>query len=261
CTGRHGQLTLIPAIVHSCNVYFYQLGLKVGIDPLASCLRDLGFGRVTGIDLLGERSGTVPDRAWLDRRYGPERWTIGVVLNLAIGQGELLATPLQLALFYSKLAKNGEWYTPRLLDYARAPDGHIERTLPRRQSTAISPDDARILREALAGVVTEGTGWAAAIPGVRVSGKTGTAEHTGGEDHAWFVGYAGRSEPEIAFAVIVENGGKGGAVAAPIARELVKEFYGIKEQVLPEEVEEPAGGAEVVSRVQVLRMPDSGRAR
>jgi penicillin-binding protein 2 len=230
CTESHGRLTLIPAIVHSCNIYFYQLGLAVGIDPFSDCLRDFGLGAPTGVDLLNERAGVVPTREWLDRRYGEGAWSIGIALNLAIGQGEVQVTPLQLATVYAALAGNGDYFVPHLLDYHKDGRGMIER-LPRApRHVAVDPAFFRIIREALVGVVERGTGGDALVPGVVVGGKTGTAEHTGGEDHAWFVGYAGRPVPEVIFCVLVENGGKGGAIAAPIFRELVKKYFGITDE-------------------------------
>jgi penicillin-binding protein 2 len=230
CTGKHGRLELVPAIVYSCNIYFYQAGLHIGIDPLADCLRDFGFGAPTGIDLPTERQGVVPDRAWLDKRYGEGKWSIGIVLNLAIGQGELQATPLQAANSYAMLAGSGDYYVPHLLDYVKTAEGRVEPFHPEKRHVNVPADFFSLIHGALAGVVNKGTGTAAYVPGVNVWGKTGTTEHTGGEDHAWFVGYAGRATPEVVFCVLIENAGKGGAVAAPIVRELVKQYYGITDQ-------------------------------
>jgi penicillin-binding protein 2 len=227
CTGKHGRLSLVPAIVHSCNIYFYQLGLKTGIDPLAETMRQFGLGTPTGIDLAGERAGIVPSRAWLDNRYGENKWTIGVVLNQAIGQGEVMATPLQLAVAYAMLAGNGDYLAPHLLDYARTPDGRNDRYMTVRKHVTVDPGYFRLVREAMRGVVEKGTGAYAYVPGIVSGGKTGTAEHTGGEDHAWFVGYAGKSSPEVVFCVLVENGGKGGEVAAPMFQELVRKYFGL----------------------------------
>jgi penicillin-binding protein 2 len=212
CTEKHGRLELEPAIIKSCNIYFYQVGLKTGIDALAVNMKDYGFGAPTGVDLPAERNGVVPSRDWLDKRYGANNWSIGIVLNLAIGQGEVQATPLQLAQFYAMLAGNGSCYVVK------------------RQVT-FDPQQLRIIREALVGVVREGTGVGAQVPGITIGGKTGTAEHTGGDPHAWFVCYAGKPTPEVVFCVLVENGGHGGMIAAPIARELIKQYYGIKDAV------------------------------
>jgi penicillin-binding protein 2 len=231
CTEVHGRLELEPAIIKSCNIYFYQVGLKTGIDALAVNMKEYGFGAPTGIDLPGERNGIVPSRDWLDKRYGANGWSIGIVLNLAIGQGEVQATPLQLAQFYAMLAGDGAYYVPHLLDFTKDSEGRIERYTPVKCQVAFDPQQLRIIREALVGVVREGTGVGAQVPGITIGGKTGTAEHTGGDDHAWFVCYAGKPLPEVVFCVLVENGGKGGMVAAPIARELIKQYYGIKDEV------------------------------
>jgi len=231
CTEKHGRLDLIPAIARSCNIYFYQVGLKTGIDGLAANMREYGFGVATGIDLPSERTGVVPDRSWLDRRYGENRWSIGIVLNLAIGQGEVQVTPLQLAQFYAMLAGDGVYFVPHLLDFTRNSEGRVERHSPLKRQAIFDPQQVRVIREALVDAVRDGTGGAAEVPGITVGGKTGTAEHTGGEDHAWFVCYAGKPSPEVVFCVLVENGGKGGAIAAPIARELIKQYYGIKDEV------------------------------
>jgi penicillin-binding protein 2 len=231
CTEKHGRLDLRPAIAKSCNIYFYQVGLKTGIDALAANMKEYGFGTPTGIDLPSERSGVAPNRSWLDKRYGENRWSIGIVLNLAIGQGEVQVTPLQLAQFYAMLAGDGSYFVPHLLDFTRDSEGRIQRHAPVKRQVFFDPQQVRVIREALVDVVRDGTGVAAAVSGITVGGKTGTAEHTGGEDHAWFVCYAGKPAPEVVFCVLVENGGKGGAIAAPIARELVKQYYGIKDEV------------------------------
>jgi peptidoglycan glycosyltransferase len=129
------------------------------------------------------------------------------------------------------LAGDGSYFVPHLLDFTRDSEGRIQRHAPVKRQVFFDPQQVRVIREALVDVVRDGTGVAAAVSGITVGGKTGTAEHTGGEDHAWFVCYAGKPAPEVVFCVLVENGGKGGAIAAPIARELVKQYYGIKDEV------------------------------
>jgi penicillin-binding protein 2 len=252
CLGRHGRLTLIPAIAQSCNIYFYQLGLRIGIDPLANLMSQFGFGSPTGIDLLTERNGIAPNRAWLDKRYGTSRWSIGIVINLAIGQGEVQVTPLQLADAYAILAGGGEYCTPHLLDYTRTADGLITRARIERRHVAIDQHHLDLVRAGLTGVVAGGTGSAAFVPGINVAGKTGTTEHTGGADHAWFACYAGRTAPEVVIVVLIENGGKGGAIAAPVAGGLIRQYFGVS---APSPVirDTSAGAA---SR----RMPDSSQS-
>jgi penicillin-binding protein 2 len=258
CTGVHGRLTLIPAIAQSCNIYFYQLGLRTGLDALCSEMTNFGFGSPTGIDLPTERNGTVPTRAWLDQHYGPGKWPFGDVLNIVIGQGEVQVTPLQLANCYAMLAGSGDYHVPHLLDCVKSNNGSPTTDDGRRMTDdgrrhiSLDPDHLRLVHDALAQVVLTGTGTSAQIPGVAVSGKTGTTEHTGGEDHAWFACYAGRPTPEAAFVVLIENGGHGGVVAAPIARGLIAQYFGIPI---------PAPVAETVKTQPVVTKAARGRRR
>ncbi len=224
----HGSLDLMGAIEQSCDVYFYQLAELLSLDELSRTARRFGLGAPTGIELSGEASGLVPDSAYYDRRFGPKGWTRGVLLNNAIGQGELLVTPLQMARTYAAIAGDGHLYRPHLIlarDYA---SNTIEKRQPRRVSEAIaSSRTLRFLRKALVAVVgsQEGTGVLARVEGVTVAGKTGTAQNPRGEDHAWFVAYAPAERPEIAVAVIVENAGHGGAIAAPIVGEILGTYF------------------------------------
>lgn len=231
----HGTLDLMGAIAQSCDVYFYQLAELLTIDELDHTATRFGLGRPTGIELSGEASGLVPDKAYYDRRFGPRGWTRGVLLNNAIGQGELLVTPLQMARTFAGIGGDGHLYRPHLIlarDYASRA---IEKRQPRRVSDAMaSTSTLEFLRKALVAVVgwQEGTGGLARVEGVTVAGKTGTAQNPRGEDHAWFVAYAPAERPEIAVAVIVENAGHGGEIAAPIVGELLRTyFHWQKEQV------------------------------
>lgn len=225
CLARHGRLDLISAIVHSCNVYFYQLALRLGIDRLTEGMKEFGLGSPTGIDLPAEKAGVVPDRDWLDKRYGARKWSSGIVLNLGIGQGEVVMTPLQVAVLYAALARKGEYYAPHLLSHYRRSDGSLVQYQPERRRVSFPASLFPPVERALIGVVERGTGTAAFLPGIVIAGKTGTAQQTRGEDHAWFACYAGRPEPEVVFVVLIENGGKGGMVAAPLARELIRYYY------------------------------------
>lgn len=206
CWKKHGSLNLVPALIHSCDVYFYQLGRLIGIDTLADRCRRVGFGRRTGVDLPQEQAGLMPDRAWLEEHYG-KWWTEGHMLNISIGQGDLLATPLQLACAYSLFANRGRMVRPHLLKETPASD-----TDAGFWSAAVAT-----VTRGLIGVVASGTGVLARIGSVEVGGKTGTAENPHGEDHSLFVGYAPAEDPVILICVIVENAGHGGSVAAPIA--------------------------------------------
>ena len=225
CWNRHGTLDLLGAITHSCNVYFYQLGLELGLDSLAAYCRRFPLGRKTGIDLPGEVDGNLPDRAWLDDRYGAGEWKAGVLLNLAIGQGEILATPLQMAVAYSVLANRGFYFSPHVLARVDSAGKTSYRTRPKRVEVPLDQRNLSSVSLALERVVEYGTARTARLREITIAGKTGTAQNPGGLDHAWFVGYAPADQPEIVIAVLVENSGHGGVVAAPIARQLFRTWF------------------------------------
>ncbi|RMI04824.1 MAG: penicillin-binding protein 2 [Calditrichaeota bacterium] len=223
----HGEINLISAIRNSCNVYFFQLGKKIGIDLWSKYSRKFLFGKKTGIELTSENPGLVPSREYYDRKYGPGRWTTGMLANLAIGQGELLVTPLQMAQFAMILANGGVYYPPhlryRLVDKIT---GEVENYHPRpHRIEDIKPEVFQFVREGMRQVVAGGTGWRAGVYGLTGAGKTGTAQNPHGKPHAWYIGFAPYENPEIAVAVLVENGGSGGAVAAPIAGKFLRRYF------------------------------------
>jgi penicillin-binding protein 2 len=238
--GGHGKVDLHRALVESCDVYFYQVGIKVGIDNIAYYAHELGLGRPSGLGLGGESAGIVPSRKWKKEARG-EPWFPGETLSAAIGQGYNLVTPLQMAVLAAVLANNGTVYPPVLVRSVTDPDGRKveERPLPEGRAVDISPRTLERVRDALYGVVNEprGTGRRAAIKGVAVSGKTGTAQVVrlprGDErakleevplryrDHAWFICYAPRDMGLVAMAIVVEHGGHGGSASAPLAREIL----------------------------------------
>lgn len=228
CWSKHGSLSLHDAIVYSCNVYFYQLGLKIGLNKLSSYLQRWGIDQKTGVDLLPEKKGNMPTQQWLDEKYGKNKWTKGILPNLGIGQGEILATPLQLAVMYAAIAKDGEYYTPHLLHQIKNGNQIIKTYAPEKKTIQISPENIKIIKDALVDVVKFGTGGAAQVSGVTVAGKTGTAQNPPNPDHAWFAGYAPAENPEIVFCVIVENAGKGSSIAAPIVGELMSKYFELK---------------------------------
>ncbi|MDP6801751.1 MAG: penicillin-binding protein 2 [Gemmatimonadota bacterium] len=218
----HGSLSLVGAFLRSCDAYFYQLGERFDLDSLAGHSRSAGLGSPTGIDLPTELAGNTPDTAWFDQRYGRGRWTRGNHLNLAIGQGELLVTPLQMARHAAVLATGGRVPTPRLV---RSPQRADQDAAPSPPNWDLSSETWKALREGMARTVTddEGTGRGCRIAGFMPAGKTGTAENSHGSPHAWFMGYAPADAPEVAFALIVEGGGHGGEVAVPLVRALLEE--------------------------------------
>jgi len=232
CWGVHGSLDLSGAITQSCNSYFYQLGLALGLDSLASFCRLFPLGRPTGIDLAAEASGNIPTRAWLNERYGRGKWTSGTFLNFAIGQGEITMTPLQTAASYAAIANNGTWYEPYLVARVESAGRTVFRRSPRPHTVGLSAAHLATVRRALERVVEYGTARAAQLREVTIAGKTGTAQNPAGDDHAWFAGYAPADSPEVVFVVLVENAGHGGSVAAPIVSELVRTYYSLPEDTL-----------------------------
>jgi len=223
--GGHGTVNLLAAIEQSCNVYFYRMGLKVGLANWSHYAKLFGFGKATGIDLIGESSGLVPDQEYFDQRYGAGKWSKGQILNLAIGQGDLLVTPLQMAYLAMVLANEGHMFRPRLKR------GTIISSTPQEQfdepdSMTITGVDAKnfaLVKQGMYRVVNGGAGTARSskVQGITSAGKTGTAQNPHGESHAWFIGFTPYEDPQIAYCVFIQNGGAGSAVAAPIAKKIV----------------------------------------
>jgi len=225
----HGPVNLTNAIKMSCNVYLYNVSLKVDVDIWARYAKIFGFGKSTGMDLPDERPGNVPDKNYLDTVYKETGWTKGMLLNLGIGQGDLLVTPIQMAQLAMIIANSGIYYKPHVVQ--RIVDAHsyeffLQRTNAKKIE-GITNHTFTILRNGMKLVVNgvNGTGRACYLPNVVVAGKTGTAQNPHGEDHAWFIGFAPYENPQIAFCVFIENGGGGGARAAPIARELLRKYF------------------------------------
>lgn len=229
--GGHGTVNLLQGVEQSCDVYFYRMGLKIGLENWAKYSRYFGFGKPTGIDLVDERGGMVPDEAYLDQRYGRGKWSKGLMLNLAIGQGELLVTPLQMAYFAMTIANEGHTFKPRLRRGYMNPVT-LEEEYPEPDSVFIpnihDPRSYELAKRGMYLVVNSPTGTArsAQVPGVISAGKTGTAENPHGETHAWYIGFAPFENPQIAYCIFLENGGGGGANAAPFARKIIALLHG-----------------------------------
>jgi penicillin-binding protein 2 len=227
-----GPIDLHRAVVTSCNTFFYRLGLRVGIERTARYAEAFGFSRMTGIALSGEKSGTIPR---VERGRGPfgRPWRPGDTANASIGQGAVLVTPLQVARFMAALANGGALWRPRLVQRLDPAGGETLRFQPELAGRVnVSPAILGLLRQSLWGAVNDGgTGAAARVPGLAVAGKTGTAQlvrdsdSRRGQDHAWFAGYAPADDPEVVVVVLVERGGMGGRVAAPIARDIFREIF------------------------------------
>jgi penicillin-binding protein 2 len=227
--GGHGRVDMLHAIEQSCNVYFYNLSLKVNVDEWAEFARRFGFGKRTGIDLLHEVSGLVPDSEYMNKTYGKRGWTRGNMLNLGIGQGDLLTTPLQLAQFAAMMANRGHYFEPHLMYksvHIEQQDTTFFQPVP-HEVNGITPETYEVLIEGTNMVIhgDMGTGKAAGVRGVSMCGKTGTAQNPHGEPHAWFIGFGPAQDPRVAICVLVENGGGGGANAAPIAGKVLGRYF------------------------------------
>ncbi|HET8579146.1 MAG TPA: penicillin-binding protein 2 [Methylomirabilota bacterium] len=231
--GGHGHVDLRSALVNSCNVFYYQAGLKVGSDAMARYAKAFGLGSPTEIDLGTEKPGLVPFAEWKRQRYR-RGWQAGDTINMSIGQGQLLVTPIQVARMMAAIANGGILWKPRLVERVERPDGSLAYASASKAlgHVDLSPVVWSFLRHALVGVVNEGgTGAAARIPGVLIAGKTGTAQSVAksdaakGQDHAWFASFAPADDPQYVVVVLVERGGKGGQVAAPIARQIYEAIF------------------------------------
>jgi penicillin-binding protein 2 len=232
--GGHGHVTLRSAIAQSCNVFFYQHGPRVGAETIARYARAFGLGAPTGIDLGSEKPGLVPSPAWKRRVLGAP-WHPGDSVNMVIGQGQLLVTPLQMARMTAAFANGGILWKPRVIQRVEGSDGELIYTESSQMMghVELSPVVWAFLRDALWAAVNEprGTGGGARVPGLDVAGKTGTAQTVAksdsarGQDHAWFASFAPARDPEVVVLVFVEGGGKGGQVAAPIARKIYQGIF------------------------------------
>jgi len=223
----HGTVGLKNAIKGSCNVYFYQLGLKIGLETWSKYSKMLPFGKTTSIDIPNESKGLVPSMEYFNRIFGVNGWAKGHLANLAIGQGELLTTPLQIAQFAMILANSGVYHEPHLVDHIYQYNKRKDVRFPAETQyiRGISNDVYQFVREGMKEVVHGGTGWLGKVKNIDMAGKTGSAQNPHGETHAWFMAFAPYDNPEIAVSVIVENAGGGGAVAAPIARKFLEMYF------------------------------------
>ena len=230
--GGHGHVNLHSSIAQSCDIFFYQAGLKVGGDMMAKYAQAFGLGSPTGIDLGGERFGLVPFSP-AQRQRTKRGWLPGDTVNMSIGQGQLLVTPLQIARMMAAVANGGVMWKPRLVQRVERADGSLAygSSSQMTERVDLSPVVWAFLRHALGAVVKDGTGVLAKVPGVDIAGKTGTAQTISksdsakGQDHAWFASFAPVDDPQYVVVVLVERGGKGGQVAAPIARQIYEAIF------------------------------------
>lgn len=244
--GGHGAVNLHQSLVESCDVYFYQVAQKLGVDTIARYARSMGLGRKTGIDLEHEKNGLIPTAEWKRQRH-KERWQDGETLSVAIGQGFNLTTPLQVCQMTAATVNGGILYRPQLVDTVMGPGGEVvKRFAPVIDGRVLGSAKAlSLIRNALVGVVHDprGTAKVSQIDGVMVGGKTGTAQvirlaHIAHlppaeipykyRDHAWFTAFAPAEKPEIAVTVLVEHGGSGSGAAAPIAKLVLQRYFALK---------------------------------
>ncbi|HKA28771.1 MAG TPA: penicillin-binding protein 2 [Candidatus Binatia bacterium] len=238
--GGHGHIVFHQAIVQSCDVFFYQLGQRLGIDTIATWSRRFGLGVPSGIRLEHEKPGIIPDTQWKLRRF-KRPWVAGETMSASIGQGYVTVTPLQMAQVAATIANGGTRYRPHYVQRVVAPDGTTRQEVEPEVIGAapiIKATTAKLLHAAMRDVVMTqgGTGHAARIRAVEVAGKTGTAQAVGlkgsnrkaraSRDHAWFIAFAPVESPTIALAVLVEHaGGGGGKFAAPIAKQILEHYF------------------------------------
>jgi penicillin-binding protein 2 len=227
--GGHGVVDLRRAIEISCNVYFYNVGIRLEITRLAKWGKLMGLGAPTGVDLPFEASGLMPSPEW-KLRVLKTPWYAGETVSVAIGQGQVSATPLQMARVAAFIANGGRLLRPHFVRNAAAPQ------LP----PIVRPETIAAVREGMRGVVATGSGWRARLQSVEVCGKTGSAQVVGRArlertptvhellPHGWFIAFAPAERPRIALAVLVEHGGSGGAAAAPVARRILSHFFGLE---------------------------------
>ncbi len=238
--GGHGTADLHRAMVQSCDVYFYNVGNRLGVDRIAEYAELAGLGQRTGIDLPQEQAGLVPSTQWKIRTTR-QKWYAGETISVSIGQGALTVTPVQMAYAIGGLAMGGVWYTPHVV---AAPGRH---ETPRRAT--LNPENVAKVVYSMCGVVNEGgTGARARIEGVELCGKTGTAQLASNEalrsmkdgellkDNAWFVGFAPREFPEIAVVALVEGGMHGSTAAAPVVRDVIRTYFDKKSSRQPRPV-------------------------
>ena len=239
CDETHGSLNLIQAIAHSCDIYFYEVGMRLDVDDLFETAKKYGLTELTGVDLPHEVASRVPSREW-KQRVKHEKWYAGETISIAIGQGANSITPLGLARFYAMLATRGKLLKPHLLYGVRKEDSNdLELFVPDKpKETGLDPAIWATLDEGLYEVVHSGTAKASAVPGLTMVGKTGTSQVTTFvdkkhyatlakklKDNALFAGYAPRENPQIAFVVVAENAGFGASSAAPIAKKLCQYWF------------------------------------
>ncbi|MGD0662137.1 MAG: penicillin-binding protein 2 [Syntrophorhabdales bacterium] len=227
----HGSVSVHKGIVQSCDVFFYNTGLKVGIDSIHDMAKLIGITTPTGVDLPGEKSGLVPSTEWKKRTYG-EKWYEGETVSVAIGQGAVWLTPIGLMQLASFIGNEGVTFKPQIVNRIVSPGGDVVKKFEPMMKTNVKLNKRNIslVKEAMKGVVNEpgGTAYTSArLENVSMSGKTGSAQSgTGGGDHAWFIAFAPSDSPSVAASILVEHGLHGASAAAPIAKAIAQTMFG-----------------------------------
>jgi penicillin-binding protein 2 len=247
----HGNLGLSDAIKHSCNAFFYQFGNAAGIDNIDAVGEEMGLGQPSGLGLSGESPGILPGPKWLNMFNPRERWSNGHTANVSIGQGYVLASPLQMAMVTATVANGGIAYQPRLVDRVLTPEGRpvldengqpaapAPRIRTNLANVGVTPQQVELVRRGMWKVVMEdgGTARRARIPGIEVAGKTGTAQFWRGnkkDNHTWFLSFAPYDRPKFAVCILVQGGKSGGRVAAPIAKKIIEESLALDKGYQPQ---------------------------
>jgi penicillin-binding protein 2 len=236
--GGHGTVSVHRAIVESCDVFFYNVGLKLGVDRIHELGDILGMGRLTGIDLPAEQKGLIPSTEWKRRRYN-QPWYEGETVSVAIGQGAVWLTPIHLAMLSAFVANDGKNFKPQMVNRVVSPEGKVTKTYEPvvNAELKLKPGVLKLVKDGMRGVVNEpgGTAGASKVQNVLMSGKTGTAQagsqSVGLGDHAWFIAYAPSEDASIAMSILVEHGLHGSSAAAPIAKSLTETLFKVKPDI------------------------------
>jgi penicillin-binding protein 2 len=234
CHGHASPLSLIPAITHSCNSFFCwglrdmidnrrrYASVQEALDTWKDHLVSMGYGYRLGVDLPGEKPGLIPNSKMYDKIYG-RRWSSSTIISIAIGQGEVLATPLQICNLSAQIANRGYYYIPHIV--RKVQDTPLDTAYTRRHYTTIDRQNYEYIAEGMRGAVTGGTCRGVALRNVEVCGKTGTAQNPHGRDHSIFMGFAPYETPQVAISVLVENAGFGATYAVPIAKLMLQKYF------------------------------------
>jgi penicillin-binding protein 2 len=234
----HGSVAVHRGLVESCDVFFYNLGLKLGVDNIHEMSEAIGLTKVTGIDLPGEKAGIVPSTAWKLKTYG-EKWYEGETVSVSIGQGAVWLTPLQLQQLSSFIANEGVTFKPQIVNKVVSPQGKVLKVFEPAMLTnvKVNKQAMAIVKDGMKGVVNEprGTAYASRLANVNISGKTGTAQSAslgaGKGDHAWFVAFAPSEDPVLSMAILVEFGGHGASTSAPIAKIVTENYFKQRKEI------------------------------